>query len=152
MSKKLPNCAFCGRSLAGHPHILMSLAEIQGKPEIGWHHSGEGNDCATYDPLFELCQLGSDAMCFGSYDTARVLTVCQVMQRGEDRVRSNERNWMFWFRVWGVNLLMGDPDQRPPERWEKRKAPQPKWKKSPGRGRQKRPKATPVGQGKVRRR
>ena len=48
MSRRIPNCAYCGRPLKDMDHVLRHLPALAGKPEVGWHTEG----CFEQDELY----------------------------------------------------------------------------------------------------
>lgn len=54
MNRKIPNCAWCGKSMSmrraadlRRGRILDHFRGLPGSPMVGWHH-----DCADADPIF----------------------------------------------------------------------------------------------------
>ena len=70
MARRLPYCAWCGKSLAHSARMLIEF-EFPGKPTIGWHIKS----CDRQDPEFP-----KGAICFAG------ALVNLVEQRGRERV------------------------------------------------------------------
>ena len=47
MSRPLPMCAYCGKSLVRKGRLLAHYGDLPGKPDVGWHTE----KCMTADPL-----------------------------------------------------------------------------------------------------
>lgn len=67
MSRRLPDCAYCGARLWG-AQVRLSYGDLPGAPEVGWHADTSGVDrrkggplpCADADPIFDALMTRRD--------------------------------------------------------------------------------------------
>ena len=45
--RRIPDCAWCGKTLKRGPTVRIRYTALPGEPEVGWHTS----DCASADPI-----------------------------------------------------------------------------------------------------
>lgn len=55
MSRRIPDCAWCGKTLRKGPSVRLRFGALPGAPEVGWHAGDENPwDCWLLDPLARL--------------------------------------------------------------------------------------------------
>jgi hypothetical protein len=81
MSRPLPDCALCGKSLAYKGRILLRYGCLAGAPEVGWHPV-----CSKNDPLFRPETVNTSAgnlvrvICERGY--SRVISLRRYAEKG----------------------------------------------------------------------
>lgn len=82
MAARLPNCAFCGESIARAARVVIDW-RLTGAPRIGWH-----NDCAGKDPLFRRHVRDRE-----QHRASPIQLIRAVLGRGDGRVVARAAFW-----------------------------------------------------------
>jgi hypothetical protein len=105
MSRRIPDCAWCGKTLRRGPVVRLHFEALPGKPEIGWHlGANEPWRCAIHDPIASvLCGGGRHKDAEMDGDSRATIYVDEtpdlreikghirtIQTRGESRVSANK--------------------------------------------------------------
>ena len=72
MSRRTPNCAYCGKPLKDTDCYLRYFPSLAGKPEVGWHAFG-ADSCVDRDELVQ------------AFPARNAITLVQQLQAIESR-------------------------------------------------------------------
>lgn len=84
MKRKLPLCAWCGKTLVRKGRILLEYEDLPGRPAVGWH-SGKSGECANDDPCLHAMVSRFDS------DDGETNAFAVIEARGPGRITRTER-------------------------------------------------------------
>lgn len=94
MSRRLPLCARCGKSMKGTSRVVLGWDGVPGKPSLGWHMY-DGHDCLEKDrdAGVLLAQPYDERQGELDRDDAKLIeAIREIERRGPGRVVAN-RGW-----------------------------------------------------------